>query len=93
MGGIRRRGESARHIIATHGREATRYVLELACAAIRNGPDAGEIDRLATLMREIKAAERRRIQAVAQRFALSGATDPAALGKKLRIFHARASKE
>jgi hypothetical protein len=67
--GIRRRGESARHIIAAHGRDATRYVLDLACVAIRNGPDAAEIDRLATLMREITAMERRRIHAVARRFA------------------------
>lgn len=61
-------GDSAAYIIAMHGRDAARHVLDLACAVINDDPepDPEVINRLAELMREIEARQRRQIHRVAE---------------------------
>ena len=61
-------GDSAAYIIAMHGRDAARHVLDLACAVINAEPepDPEVIDRLAGLMREIEASQHQQIHRVAQ---------------------------
>ena len=60
-------GDCAAHIIAVHGRDATRHVLDLAWEAIEAAPkpDPDEIGRLARLMREIEANQRQQIDRTA----------------------------
>lgn len=70
MGGIQRCGMSARYVMETYGREARRHVLDLAHIAVRNGPDADDIELLAWLMRQIEANEHQQIREVARRFAV-----------------------
>jgi hypothetical protein len=61
-------GDSAAYIIAMHGRDAVRHVLDHACAVINADPepDPDVIDRLAELMREIEASQRQQIHRVAE---------------------------
>ena len=64
-------GYCAAHIIAVHGRDAAKHVLDLAWAVIEAAPqpDPDEIGRLARLMREIEANQRRQIDRVAELYA------------------------
>lgn len=64
-------GDCAAHIIAVHGRDAAKHVLDLAWAAIEAAPqpDPDEIGRLARLMREIEASQRQQIDRVAALYA------------------------
>jgi len=64
-------GDYAAHIIAVHGRDASKHVLELAWAVIEaaSQADPDEIGRLARLMREIEANQRRQIDRVAELYA------------------------
>jgi tellurite resistance protein len=63
-------GDSAAHIIAMHGRDAAKHVLDLAWAVIAADPepDPDEISRLARLMREIEANQRQQIHRIAERY-------------------------
>ena len=63
-------GHCAAQIIAVHGRDATKHVLDLAWAAIesRPEPDPEVIGRLARLMREIEASQHQQIHQVAARY-------------------------
>jgi tellurite resistance protein len=60
-------GDCAAHIIAVHGRDAAKHVLDLAWAVIKADPepDPDEIGRLARLMRDIEASQRQQIDRVA----------------------------
>ncbi|MEO7169787.1 MAG: hypothetical protein ABIY39_05365 [Sphingomonas sp.] len=63
------RGDSADYIIALHGRDAAKHVLELAAAVIEAEPepDPEVIGHLARLMREIEARQHRQIHLAAAR--------------------------
>jgi len=64
-------GDSAAQIIAAHGRDATRHVLDMAWAVIESAPepDREAIGRLAQLMRDIEASQQRQIDQVAALYA------------------------